>query len=275
MSGLNGGEFFIVIFILIYLALFVVYFEIHSLTQKKYINIVLNHSKKLEFLKEINSRYSFEDIEPLRYERYVCNSLAQFRNFSFDNYMKKLISENMVVYDAIVDATKRNVEKYQKYLEEVNSISCPVTLDEYKKLGIPEKEYKKHEELLFSNEQLTPVTNPKVKIDAFYTSPAGRNSYKNSRTYGLTDIMFLQAVIANEDSHKQTTDYQRSLMTPGLRMRILKRDNYRCQICGRTAQDGITLEVDHIVPVSKGGKTVEPNLQTLCRDCNRGKSNIY
>jgi 5-methylcytosine-specific restriction endonuclease McrA len=37
--------------------------------------------------------------------------------------------------------------------------------------------------------------------------------------------------------------------------------------------DGVKLEVDHIKPISKGGKTVLNNLQTLCMDCNRGKSN--
>ncbi|HHU54525.1 MAG TPA: HNH endonuclease [Mollicutes bacterium] len=30
---------------------------------------------------------------------------------------------------------------------------------------------------------------------------------------------------------------------------------------------------DHIKPVSKGGKTQEGNLQTLCERCNLGKSN--
>jgi hypothetical protein len=56
------------------------------------------------------------------------------------------------------------------------------------------------------------------------------------------------------------------------RFAILKRDGYRCRICGRTAaEDGVKLEVDHKVPRSKGGADTEDNLWTLCFDCNRGK----
>lgn len=58
------------------------------------------------------------------------------------------------------------------------------------------------------------------------------------------------------------------------RFRIFKRDNYRCQICGRSAQDGATLEVDHRVPRAKGGTDDSENLWTLCFDCNRGKRDI-
>lgn len=56
-----------------------------------------------------------------------------------------------------------------------------------------------------------------------------------------------------------------------LRFTVLQRDNYRCQYCGRTQQDGHEMHVDHIVPVSKGGLTSENNLITSCRDCNLGK----
>lgn len=56
-----------------------------------------------------------------------------------------------------------------------------------------------------------------------------------------------------------------------LRFRILKRDGYRCQLCGQNAQDGVKLEVDHKHPRSKGGTDDPTNLWTLCFDCNRGK----
>jgi len=64
---------------------------------------------------------------------------------------------------------------------------------------------------------------------------------------------------------------QRQAMTPALRYYILKRDNFHCQYCGRGIEDGVKLNVDHIIPVSKGGKTEEDNLQTLCWECNIGK----
>ena len=58
-----------------------------------------------------------------------------------------------------------------------------------------------------------------------------------------------------------------------LRFRILKRDEYRCRLCGIAARDGdhVRLEVDHITPRSKGGSDDVSNLWTLCFQCNRGK----
>jgi hypothetical protein len=56
-----------------------------------------------------------------------------------------------------------------------------------------------------------------------------------------------------------------------LRFRVLKRDGYRCQLCGATAQDGVRLEIDHKVPRAKGGSSELVNLWTLCFPCNRGK----
>lgn len=64
---------------------------------------------------------------------------------------------------------------------------------------------------------------------------------------------------------------QRALMTPELRRQIAERDNYTCQKCGRYMPDGFGLEIDHIVPVSKGGETVPWNLQVLCYRCNAEK----
>ena len=61
-----------------------------------------------------------------------------------------------------------------------------------------------------------------------------------------------------------------------LRFKVLRRDNFKCCLCGTSPalQPGIVLEVDHKVPWSKGGETMIENLQTLCQVCNNGKSNL-
>lgn len=66
---------------------------------------------------------------------------------------------------------------------------------------------------------------------------------------------------------------QRALMTSKLRQYIKERDMYTCKQCGISVEQEphLLLEIDHIVPVSKGGLTTEENLQTLCWRCNRSK----
>lgn len=45
---------------------------------------------------------------------------------------------------------------------------------------------------------------------------------------------------------------------------VKQRDGHKCRLCPATTY----LQVDHIVPVSKGGQTVMYNLWTLCADCH-------
>ncbi|MGL5724655.1 HNH endonuclease [Cetobacterium sp.] len=68
---------------------------------------------------------------------------------------------------------------------------------------------------------------------------------------------------------------QRTLMTKKLREFIKIRDNFTCCNCDNSTEiePNLLLEIDHIIPVSKGGETIEENLQTLCWKCNRAKSN--
>ena len=62
-----------------------------------------------------------------------------------------------------------------------------------------------------------------------------------------------------------------------LRFIVLRRDKFKCNICGRSPANNPTLElqVDHIKPWAKGGETILENLQTLCSECNIGKSDLF
>lgn len=66
---------------------------------------------------------------------------------------------------------------------------------------------------------------------------------------------------------------KRKPLSKKLRFEVFKRDSFTCQYCGKKAPD-VVLEVDHIKPVSKGGKNELLNLVTACFECNRGKRNI-
>ncbi|MDR3112080.1 MAG: HNH endonuclease [Elusimicrobiota bacterium] len=55
---------------------------------------------------------------------------------------------------------------------------------------------------------------------------------------------------------------------------ILKRDNYKCVICGRGKKEGMELHVDHIKPKDLGGDTTMENGQTLCSQHNFIKKNL-
>jgi hypothetical protein len=66
-----------------------------------------------------------------------------------------------------------------------------------------------------------------------------------------------------------------------LRLKVLERDRFTCQLCGHKAQDKyadgeqVRLEIDHISPLKQGGKTTEENLWTLCSRCNAGKKSLF
>jgi len=66
---------------------------------------------------------------------------------------------------------------------------------------------------------------------------------------------------------------ERHSMAHALRLKILTRDKFRCVLCGATpARDpACSLEIDHIKPFARGGRTEEANLRTLCHACNAGR----
>lgn len=73
---------------------------------------------------------------------------------------------------------------------------------------------------------------------------------------------------------KENKDVESRSISLSVRLQVLNRDKFRCIFCGKSpATDlGTKLHIDHIYPFSKGGKATVDNLQTLCQECNLGKS---
>ena len=106
-----------------------------------------------------------------------------------------------------------------------------------------------------------------------YTSGGGMA--KRSFSVPMTEETIVDLIKALESKLTASAfaKEQRTLMTKKLREFIKNRDNYTCCNCGNSThtEPNLLLEIDHIIPISKGGYTVEDNLQTLCWKCNRAK----
>ncbi|WP_282048419.1 HNH endonuclease [Sulfitobacter mediterraneus] len=66
----------------------------------------------------------------------------------------------------------------------------------------------------------------------------------------------------------------RQPISTSLRFELLKEADHRCRSCGASAAE-VSLHIDHILPVSKGGSSKKSNLQVLCANCNLGRSDKY
>lgn len=95
---------------------------------------------------------------------------------------------------------------------------------------------------------------------------------KKQTTEGLDEIKEVERrKVLNRPARQITASIGNWART---RYTVLRRDGGKCVLCGRGASDGVKLHVDHIKPASIYPELYWDldNLQTLCEDCNMGKS---
>ena len=207
------------------------------------------------------------------HERFLCSckSLQEFRkknNTEFAiAFLCGAVQEHTVNWTDVARALERNRYGFEQYKR-----LCADLDYRYGNKGVflgSAKRFRNYEMAACMNIYLRPVTQFDFILRLQYMSPAGQSFNVNEFTFPIATIL---ATVAADIKMRQSREYQRSLMTDKKRYEILKRDEFKCAFCGRTpAADGVALEVDHIIPVSKGGLSEDSNLQTLCKDCNRGK----
>jgi hypothetical protein len=106
-----------------------------------------------------------------------------------------------------------------------------------------------------------------------YVSAGGNSSSKFAITLDLSNLNKFVGYLGDLVKFRRSIKGQRALMTSALREKIKIRDNFTCRLCKVSVamEKNLLLEIDHIVPLAKGGVTTEDNLQTLCWRCNRSK----
>lgn len=143
-----------------------------------------------------------------------------------------------------------------------------------KKAGMSKKTFIKLEQKLINKVKISnKVYDINCEIEIYYSSPKGYNTYSKKKIMSYEQLVAMYHIWLNGKKYEVTSKIERHIMNEDIRYNVLKRDNFTCVLCGATAKDGAKLQVDHIIPVSKGGKTIMSNLQTLCERCNKGKNN--
>ena len=121
---------------------------------------------------------------------------------------------------------------------------------------------------------IPPLSVPYPVYKFQYVSAGGNSSQVAEVKLTSETLDALIETLSEKIKFRNSAAGQRALMTASFRERIKSRDDYACRHCGISIErePHLLLEVDHIMPVSKGGLSVEDNLQTLCWKCNRSKA---
>ena len=215
------------------------------------------------------------DIKPKYTVTFNVKSKQTLDNFDFDKYIVKDVMENYDMYKDLYSTLEHNIDAWIEFTEQAKELKrIPPSPELLKKIGISEQDFLGYEnEFIEKLKKNEPPDHCDLDFIAIYKTPKGTTTYTNTYEASSESIGVYLREADKIKEYRESAKYQRSLINVSTRARIIAKDHARCCLCGRSARDGAELEVDHFIPVSKGGKSTDDNLWTLCRDCNRGKSN--
>lgn len=262
-------------FIAFIVLLYIVYFtaiNVKKNISKKRKQFVLDSSPTIAKINSLNDTATFHNIPNPFKHTMMCSSKQQYNKANLKSLFVIYAEENYDELVLLLEKAEENRKEFSEYELVFEKILESDLSDSFKATY---RYYTDLEKQLCKEMRLTPELNVLVTIGKSYTSPQGRNHYFDCQSFSDNDISDVLKRIKENKVLKENKEHQRLLMTDSLRYDILKRDNFRCVLCGISASQGAILHVDHILPVSKGGKTIPKNLRTLCDRCNMGKSDKY
>lgn len=243
---------------------------------KKYQDFILKNSIALKQLLEINGKYHF----------FKCNTYDESHTYDNYNYYNNISCQDYLIYQLqfkqydVYKAIKNidnNRKKYNLYCQDVNAINSFSSFNNsIKKLN--HKYLFSLEKKIFNKYKLSPILHFNITITLYCSKINGQIYTLKRQTFESEQILSLikQLNIKHgnfynvRDIWDAICRVERGKVSNKMRFSIYKRDGYRCKICGRNGRYA-DLEIDHIKPIAKGGKSTYDNLQTLCRNCNKEK----
>jgi 5-methylcytosine-specific restriction endonuclease McrA len=244
--------------------------------------LVFEASVALKHLTDLNFRFqsSVTRREPIKVEwKSQANSKSKYDRFDLSASMERGVLEYEQWFKQELWLRVEATQQFSLYRADADALAVG-WLGRSTHPRVSEKHFVAIEKKAFGRRRLLyPVPLAKISSAVSYVSPKGRNAYSRHLEWDFAQLQNglrrALEIRANQSTQQYLRQRERSLMTPSLRVAILRRDSSRCRMCGASAAAGATLHIDHIVPVSLGGQTVPENLQTLCDSCNYGKSNKF
>ncbi len=252
-----------------------IYFIIKKALENKASRLILKNSKRYAQIREMNKSFAFYPLKEFYTRKWKLNTKQKFDHFNYEKAFLEWIEQCLPEFERIIYESKQNKAMHVQYELRFSKLTDFADKDAVKKYAVPYGLYKKQERKMTDSITLKPVLSPCFECQKSYTSPKGQNYYYECCRFNLEQAKLYIKKYKEIQTNKNSSKVERSKMSPKLRYEVLKRDNFRCVLCGRGQNDGVKLHADHIRPIAKGGKTVLSNLRTLCEDCNRGKSDSF
>lgn len=249
---------------------------------RKYVDFINEHSLAIRAIKELNSKYQFSPIYPLIYKnRY--DSTVNFENVSCKDYLIYQFHLDTLCVRRIVKSRNNNISKEIDYKSKVDLAKDKLGNFDVSIENLDEEKLRNIESIVFNDLIEKVDTDFYAEVHLYLTrGRIHRVVDEKKESFDLNEII---DVLKSIDSSKvidgrrfysgkvwkSIERVERAKVSNELRQEIFERDGYTCVICGSTEKE--SLEIDHIMPIAKGGKTEPDNLQTLCHDCNIRKGN--
>lgn len=266
------------IFVLILILIIAVSVALY-VREKRYARIVRQNSGALKKLTEINGRYKFFDCEILD-EEHTYDNFDYYEMISCEDYLIYQLQFGQYAVLREINKAKANEQKHDEYLREVARAAV------FGEFAYPKNYRRKKlaaiEKNLFQQEILTPGTKFSLAVTLHCAKMNGEIYAMKREIFGAEEIKTLIRRLNDKRGYfyndRNVWDalcrVERGKVSNKMRFSVYERDGYRCKICGKNGAF-CDLEIDHIKPISKGGKSTYDNLQTLCRRCNKLKGNHY
>ena len=243
-----------------------------NVVKETYDRRILSESKAISSLRAVNAKYDFHDVSPMYFEHSYDNE-SYYDMVTEEDYLVEKLTHIAPSVSRSIQCVEENRRKFDAYKRDVGTARV---------FGLESKylfaNYASNREMvLFEKKIKRPDVIFHITVRLHLININGARYWSKEDKFSIDDIKYMISCVSDKhgDFYRDPRVWdsicrvERAKVSNRMRFSIYERDGNRCRKCG-SAYD---LEIDHIFPISKGGKSVYDNLQTLCHECNAKKSN--